>query len=201
MLGPGTKFPIRARVFKGWGYELVDNSKKWDIVMYRDALGYVLHTAKHPDGTPLFDWKKYPAGVRITIMDPMTNGHCHDPRVPSVWSEAPIQLNDLGDNDCYHWELTISQGDATGGSISYGCSWGIYHNPRECFIAIHRQGKCPECLTGLVISTFHDMLVNMWDEPKDFSKPPYTAWGKAHREATTGQWRWEDTFLKIVPAP
>jgi len=201
VLGPNTKYPVRARVFRGWGYEIVDNSKKWDVVLYRDVLGYVLHKATHPDGTPLFDWNKYPAGVRITIIDPIVNVHCKpDPQVP-VYSEAPIQITNLyGNNECWNWSLPASNGDGTGGEISYGCTLGVYHNPRECFIAVHSQGKCAECLSGLVISTFHDMLAKRVYEPKDFSKPPYDAMGKATRDPKTGQWRWQNPFLRIVPA-
>lgn len=203
VLGPNTKFPVRARVFRGWGYEIVDKSKKWDVVMYRDVLGYVLHKATHPDGTPLVDWKKYTNGVRFTIMDPYYGGHCPRVlhlgnitiRIPEDKSEAPVQLNDWAGTECTHWAMA-SEGDGAGAQISYGCTF-IYHNPRECFIAIHRSGPY---LTSLVVSTFRDALNVYFHEFYDRNKSPYTLMGTAHKDQTTSQWHWTNPFLKVVPA-
>jgi len=39
VLGPETRFPARARVVRGWDYELVDASTNYDFVVHRDVFG------------------------------------------------------------------------------------------------------------------------------------------------------------------
>ena len=43
VLGPETQYPVRARVIRGWDYELVDASSAYDIVVYRDVFGMLAH--------------------------------------------------------------------------------------------------------------------------------------------------------------
>ena len=43
VLGPDTQYPVRARVIHGWGYEFVDLSSQYDIVVYRDVFGMLAH--------------------------------------------------------------------------------------------------------------------------------------------------------------
>jgi hypothetical protein len=39
VLGPDTQYPVRARVVRGWDYQLVDLASQYDIVVYRDVFG------------------------------------------------------------------------------------------------------------------------------------------------------------------
>ena len=43
VLGPETRYPLRARVVRGWDYELVDASTNYDFVVHRDGFGMLAH--------------------------------------------------------------------------------------------------------------------------------------------------------------
>ncbi len=43
VLGPETRYPVRARVVRGWDYELVDTATGYDFLVHRDVFGMLAH--------------------------------------------------------------------------------------------------------------------------------------------------------------
>jgi hypothetical protein len=64
VLGPDTVYPVRARRFVGAGYELVDASSQYDLVLHRDVYGAV---ARQFWADRLYG--RHPRGIRITLID------------------------------------------------------------------------------------------------------------------------------------
>ena len=192
-----TQFPVRANRFIGWGYEIVDASEKWDIVMYRDVFGYVLHQFY---GDALY--KQHPHGMRVTFID------CVPQHIPSLnrtlgctGEKAPIAL--FYDDR----SLGLYYGDGVGSEISVGCAIppANYYDPQECFIGLGSvdAGHLTDVVIASMIAADSGRLGyrmgGMVSSP-DFSQSPFTPHlGIAVRDDQLQQWRWKDPFIRIVP--
>ena len=189
-----TQFPVRANRFIGWGYEIVDASERWDIVMYRDVFGYVLHEFF---GDALY--KEHPHGLRVTFLD------C----VPYNWPES-------GPSQCGGEELPIPVfqndnslglffGDGSGSEIGIACAAPSvnYYDPQECFIGLGQidAGHLTDVVIASMITMDADRVgYNFFTNSPDFTKFPFTPHlGIAYKDESTQQWRWKDPFIKIVP--
>jgi len=195
-LSSDTTFPVRARSFKGWGYEIVDASKTYDLEMERDIYGWVAHQIW---ADSLF--ARHPEGIRLTIIDAQMPAEC---RVPV----APLQLA-YGESLCATHGLATGFGDGEGAWVNVGCAQDDPHSrayvqtdPEECFVAIKSSGPH---LSDLVVSgaiMAYGSVLGWNDSPPVFSQSPYTPdLGRALRDPDTGQWRWDDPFIKTVLAP
>jgi len=120
ILGPDTTWPVRAERIVGWGYEFIDASEQWDLVLQRDVYGVVAHEFW---GEQLYD--QHPQGIRITLIDPVW-----DDNSPTPLSPLPLFAGDYG--------LAEGFGDGAGSMIYVGCALALHHHfdPHECFIAI-----------------------------------------------------------------
>ncbi len=182
VLGPDTTWPVRAERVIGWGYEIVDASEQWDLVLQRDVYGVVAHEFW---GEQLYGI--HPHGIRITLIDPVWDG-----KSPSPLAPVPLFADDRG--------LFEGFGDGAGSMIYVGCAIPAHHfyDSQECFIAIEAGG---EHLTDIVAAstvTAQNMLHAGYDaRTHDFSQPPFRLLGQAYREGD--QWRWRDPFLEVVP--
>jgi len=184
------------RYYKGWGYEIVDASDKWDVIIKRDVYGLFAHQYW---GQALYG--KHPQGIRWTIMDPYilagcpAQGSAGDFYFPLAY--APISLTDFYTTACGQHLLRVGYGDGEGAFMSVECAWkGRYYDPEECFIAIHQGGPH---LTDVIISTMVVGYEANWEHP-DFSRDErFKLLGNPRRVGD--QWRWDDPFLEIVPAP
>lgn len=70
VLGQDTKYPVQARRVIGWGYELVDASNQYDLIVHRDAYGVMAHKAWES----LF--QRHQHGIRISLIDPIRLDEC-----------------------------------------------------------------------------------------------------------------------------
>lgn len=187
-----TQFPVRANRFIGWGYEIVDASERWDIVMYRDVFGYVLHEFY---GDALY--KQHPHGMRVTFLD------C----VPVTYSigtslcggtEAPVPL--FGDQR----NLTIEFGDGSGSVVMMGCaaSVGNYYDPQECFVALGPVdgGHLTDAAIVAMILADKQRLGYYGHLAPDLRNPPFNPHlGNVTRDDQLQQWRIDNPFIRIVP--
>ena len=208
VLGPDTVYPIRARRFVGAGYELVDASSQYDLVLHRDVYGAV---ARQFWGDRLYG--KHPAGIRITLIDPEAPPECaivcrSCPGQPTIARHlAPIRLSNDWRGDCHARSLSASYGDGQGATIWVGCAYdsddalGIQTDPEECFVTIAAPGPyLTDLLVSATITTFNWLVVqNYYAMTPDFTQGPFTPHlGQAHKEGD--QWRWEDPFVEVRPA-
>lgn len=86
--------------------------------------------------------------------------------------------------------------------IYVGCALALHHNfdPQECFIAIESGGEyLTDIVVAATITAQNANLVGYFARTPDFSQPPFHLLGQAYREGD--QWRWENPFLEVVPAP
>lgn len=208
VLGPDTVYPVRARRFVGAGYELVDASSQYDLVLHRDVYGAV---ARQFWGDRLFG--RHPSGIRITLIDPEAPPECafvcqSCPGQPTIARHlAPIRLSNDWRGDCHARSLSASYGDGQGGAIWVGCVYdsddalGIRTDPEECYVTIAAPGPyLTDLLVSATITTFNWLVVqDYYAMTPDFSRAPFTpALGRAHREGE--QWRWEEPFVEVRPA-
>jgi len=208
VLGPDTVYPVRARRFVGAGYELVDASSQYDLVLHRDVYSAV---ARQFWGDRLYG--KHPAGIRITLIDPEAPSECaivckSCPGQPTIARHlAPIRLSNDWRGDCHARSLSASYGDGQGATIWVGCAYdsgdalGVQTDPEECFVTIAAPGPyLSDLLVSATITTFNWLVVqNYYAMTPDFTQAPFTPHlGRAYREGN--QWRWEDPFLTIVSA-
>jgi hypothetical protein len=207
VLGPDTAYPVRARRFVGDGYELVDASSQYDLVLHRDVYGAV---ARQFWGDRLYG--RHPHGIRITLIDPEAPPECaivckSCPGQPTIARHlAPIRLSNDWRGDCHARSLPASYGDGQGATIWVGCAYdsddalGIKTDPEECFVTIAAPGPhLTDLLVSATITTFNWLVVqNYYAMTPDFTKEPFTPHlGRAHKEGD--QWRWVDPFVTIVP--
>jgi len=193
-LGPDTNYPVRADHIIGWGYELVDASEQWDILLHRDVFGFVAHEFW---GDKLYG--PHPQGIRITFLDcesAMVHG---TGEVDCAGTEAPIALfmEDRGLGNIY--------GDGVGSMIAADCANEStnYHDPQICFIGLGPidAGHLTDSAVSAVI-TAQNLNYNIYGaETPDFRQAPFTPHlGTAVRDDALQQWRWQNPFLEIVPA-
>jgi hypothetical protein len=193
-LSQDTHFPVRANRFIGWGYEIVDASEKWDIVLNRDVLGYVLHEFY---GDALY--KEHPHGMKITFLDCTPKTLANGFTSPCVLgTQAPIAL--FGDDH----GLGIGFGDGAGSVIATGCAApaGNYYDPQECFIALGPVdgGHLTDVVVAATVMADGQRLGYLINNSPDFSKPPFTPHlGVTIRDDNAQQWRWENPFIQIAP--
>jgi len=205
VLGPDTVYPVRAHRFVGAGYELVDASSQYDLVLHRDVYGAV---ARQFWGDRLYG--KHPRGIHITLIDPEAPPECaivckSCPGQPTIARHlAPIRLSNDWRGDCHARSLSASYGDGQGATIWVGCAYdsgdalGIQTDPEECYVAIAAPGPyLTDLLVSATITTFNWLVVqNYYAMTPDFSQGPFTPHlGRAHKEGD--QWRWEDPFVEV----
>lgn len=208
VLGPDTVYPVRARRFVGAGYEFVDASSQYDLVLHRDVFGAVAHQFW---GDRLYG--KHPAGIRITLIDPEAPPECAIVcksclGQPSIARHlAPIRLSNDWRGDCHARSLSASYGDGQGGAIWVGCAYdsddalGIQMDPEQCFVTIAAPGPhLTDLLVSATITTFNWLVVqNYGAMTPDFTQELFTPHlGQARKEGE--QWRWEAPFLEVRPA-
>jgi len=192
-LSQDTQFPVRANRFIGWGYEIVDASERWDIVMNRDVFGYVLHEFF---GDALF--KQHPHGMRVTFLDCVPKTFKDGSTASCLGTEAPVAL--FGDRKSVGFEF----GDGSGSVIATGCAAPAvnYYDPQECFIALGPvdAGHLSDVVIASMVMADGQRLDYLLDNSPDFRNPPFTPHlGVAIRDDQLQQWRWQDPFLEIVP--
>jgi len=183
VLGADITWPVRAERISGWGYELVDASEQYDIVLQRDVYGIVAHEFW---GDDLYGQHLH--GIRITLIDPVWDDKSPIPLAPlPLFADQRILFEGFGDGE--------------GAMIFVGCAIPYHHffDPQECFIAITAAG---EHLTDIVVAstiTAENMNHAGYDaRTPDFSQPPFHLLGEAYREGD--QWRLRNPFLEVVPA-
>ncbi len=188
-----TQFPVRAHRFIGWGYEIVDASEHWDIILNRDVFGYALHEFY---GDALYG--PHPHGLRITFLDCVPKTFADGYASPCLGTTTPIPL--FADSH----SLTFSFGDGVGSVAAYGCAAPAtnYHDPQECFIALGPldAGYLTDVAIGaMIMADSGRMGYGDHNNPR-FDQPPFTPYlGVAVRDDRLQQWRWQGPFLQIIP--
>ena len=188
-----TQFPVRANRFIGWGYEIVDASEKWDIVMYRDVFGYVLHQFY---GDALY--KQHPHGMRVTFLDCVSKTYPGFGTSLCGGTKAPISL--FGNNS----GLTDEFGDGSGSVVMMGCAASAvnYYDPQECFVALGPVdgGHLTDATIVALILGDKQRLGFYGDMAPDLRNTPFNPYlGNIHRDDQLQQWRIDNPFLKITP--
>jgi len=191
-LSEDTHFPVRANRFIGWGYEIVDASEKWDIVMDRDVFGYVLHEFY---GDALY--QQHSEGMKVTFLDCVPAVLDNLGNVPCFAEEAPVPLF----NGSKRLSVFFSDGDS---NVGMGCAvpGTNYYNPQECFVSLGPvdDGHLTDlAVTSAILGDKSRMGYTVYNTP-DMATTPFTPHlGIAHKDEATQQWRWQDPFIKIVP--
>lgn len=199
VLGPDTHYPVRAKVVRGWSYELIDDSTAYDLVVQRNAFGMLAHqlddervTRYHKPGFFGFT----PDGVlRIHLVDwtPHPNPDCAAQGYGTTslidFGGDPLGLNT---NACIDNHSLYPLGDGQGSAIGYRCN-GV------CAFAVAAPGAN---MRSLLLTAFGEALprpplLSPVDRA-DFSGSFYRPLGEAHWDATF--WRWSDPFVEVVPS-
>jgi hypothetical protein len=182
MLGPDTALPVRASHILGWGYEFVDASQGYDLVLHRDIYGQVAHTFWGP---ALYE--RHPHGIRFTLIDPAWEDGCPSP-------VAPVPL--VAGSRC----LIEGFGDGAGAMVYAGCAVPTDHfyDPQQCFLTVTADGEhLSDIVVAATITTQNLLLAGYWARTPDFSQYPFTPLlGEAYREGD--QWRWRKPYLEVV---
>jgi hypothetical protein len=202
ILGQDTQYPVRAQRVIGWGYELVDASEQYDLVVHRDVYGVMAHKAWES----LFS--RHPRGIRITLIDPIRLDDCR-----RSWGSnpalAPIPLAHRNRGRCDDLVLPGGFGDGEGGGIAMGCAWDdpdspvhVESDPEECFIAVLSPGPH---LTDITVTAsvvgYNWVKAGMSSQmTPDLAASPFSPLlGQAYREGD--QWRWRDPYLEVAATP
>lgn len=199
VLGPDTHYPVRAKVVRGWSYELIDDSTAYDFVVQRDVFGMLAHQLDDERVTryrkPSFFSFTADGVLRIHLVDrvPHPNPDCAargygmTDRVD--FGGDPLGLNT---NACIDNRSLYPLVDGQGAAIGYRCN-GV------CAFAVAGPGANVQ---SLMLTAFGEALprpplLSPVDRA-DFSGPFYRPLGEAHWDATF--WRWSDPFVEVVPA-
>lgn len=199
MLGTDTQYPVRARVVRGWDYEFVDLSSRYDLVVYRDVFGMLAHQIDDDNRRRFFPDRPPIASIgpiRITLVD----ADAHPDPACAGWGWAadrdtytPDPLGRQGDG-CLVQHSLRPEGDGHGAVLLTGWAPGAGRT-----VAVGAFG-----LTGADWSTTYIAERITWpatlgpaDRP-DFSQPLYAPLGQAHKE--DGRWVWQAPFVQIAPA-
>jgi len=188
-----TPFPVRANRFIGWGYEIVDASEQWDIVLNRDVFGYVLHEFYGDEF-----YKEHPHGMRVTFLDCVPKEYPGYGVSTCGGTEAPIPL--FGDKK----GLISEFGDGLGSVVIVGCAAPAvnYYDPEECFVGLGPAdaGHLTDiAIVGMIVGGKF-LAGYVGENAPDFRNPPFTPHlGIAVRDDQLQQWRWKNPFLEIVP--
>lgn len=191
-LGLDTRYPVRAHVVKGWGYELVDDSAQYDWLIQRDVFGLVAHD--YWGDADLYG--RHPAGIRITLLDYQPSPACH-PNDSRCQPLVPVAVSSHGQGDD---QLTFPFDDGAGAQLWIGCADNTrLYDPQECFVVVQSPGVH---LTDIVVTATilaQDLRLKADDfATPDFMQPIFAPLGQAYREGD--QWRWEDPFLVVESA-
>jgi hypothetical protein len=171
VLGADTKYPVRAGSVKGWGYELVDESKDYDLVLNRDIFGVVMNQL-WPDLL-----KQHPGGMRISFRD-------GDP--------LARYYGGFGDGESAY---VVPGGCETTHTDNNGTVWR--NEVVDCSVILVSPG--PGLTDIAIAATVLDYGKKLSsDYSPAFDQNPLTQLGKAVRDVETGQWRWQDPFLQVV---
>jgi len=199
VLGPDTQYPVRARVVRGWDYELVDASIGNDFVVHRDVFGMLAHQLDAERVTryhrPSF-FSFTPDGVfRIYLVDwaPHPNAECaargYGTTALVDFGGDPLGLNT---NVCIDNHSLYPLGDGEGAAIGYRCNG-------QCALAIAAPGAN---LASLVLTAFAEALprpATLGPAGRaDFGSEVYRPLGQGRWDVTL--WRWADPFAEVVPA-
>jgi hypothetical protein len=172
-LGEGTAYPVRAGSVTGWGYEFVDKSEDYDLLVNRDIFGVFLNQL-WPDLL-----KQHPKGMRITFTD----------AIPGVNYQG--SQRGFGDGES-GWVADV------GCSTTHEEHNTVWPNELvECNVTLVSPGPG---LTDLAIAAAvlgYGRAENGSFSPV-FDREPYTLLGKPVRDVDSGQWRWSDPFLQVV---
>ena len=172
-LGEGVAYPVRARSVTGWGYELVDKSADYDLLVNRDIFGVFLNQL-WPDLL-----KQHPKGIRITFTDPVPGVNYQGNRRGFGDGESGW-VADVGCSTTHQEHNTIWPNDLA-----------------ECNVTLVSPGPG---LTDLAIAAAvlgYGRAENASFSPV-FDREPFTLLGKPVRDIESGQWRWSDPFLQVV---
>ncbi len=199
VLWPETQYPVRARVVRGWDYELVDASTNYDFVVHRDVFGMLAHQLDAERVTryhrPSF-FSFTPDGmVRIYLVDwaPHPNAECaargYGTTALVDFGGDPLGLNT---NICVDNHSLYPLGDGEGAAIGYRCNG-------QCALAVAAPGTN---LPSLILTALAEALprpATLGPAGRaDFSSEVYRPLGQGRWDATL--WRWTDPFVEVVPA-
>jgi hypothetical protein len=201
VLGQETKYPVRTRRVIGWGYELVDASNQYDLIVHRDVYGVMAHKT----WDSLF--QRHQRGIRITLIDPIRLDECQ-----RSWGSnpalAPMPLSHRNRGRCDDLVLPGGFGDGQGAGIAVGCAWDdsdspvhVQTDPEECFIAVLSPGPhlTDITVTASVVGYNWMKAATSSQMTPDLAAAPFSPLlGQAYREGD--QWRWRDPYLEIVAA-
>jgi uncharacterized protein YgiM (DUF1202 family) len=197
VLGPETQYPVRARVIRGWDYELVDASSAYDIVVYRDVFGMLAHQIDDENVQRYRRKSRFAqyGPLRITLVDAQPHP---DPNCPG-WGWAPdrdtfVDPYGMTQNPCRVEHSLLPQGDGAGTTLQIG--WGYIAGTT---VAVGAAGPhLADVSTTFLAETLPwPATLGPADRP-DFSQALYRQLGAARRE--DGRWVWQDAFAQIVPA-
>ncbi|MBM3122661.1 MAG: hypothetical protein FJZ97_10845 [Chloroflexi bacterium] len=197
VLGPETQYPVRARVIRGWGYEFMDASTAYDIVVYRDVFGMLAHQIDDENVQRYRRQSRFVRSgpLRITLVDAQSHP---DPGCPG-WGWAPnratfVDPYGMPQDPCRVEHSLFPQGDGAGTTLLIG--WG-YNAGITLAIGAAGSRLADASTTFLAETLPWPAKLGPADRP-DFSQPLYRPLGAAHRE--DGRWVWQDAFAQIVPA-
>jgi hypothetical protein len=194
VLGPGTIYPIRAKVVRGWGYEFTDLSEQYDIVLYRDVFGYVQEQIAQDDARRYHKTPTPIDVIRITLIDAQP----HPDPACSGWGWAPERdtfVDALGMNrrPCRVEHSLYPEGDGAGAVLLRGWGYTAAHT-----VAVGAAGPTLADWSTTYFGEFLHSRYQLPNERPDFTQPVYAPLGQAHQEH--GRWVWDDPFVQIVPA-
>lgn len=172
------------KFYRGDGYEIIDASENFDIIIKRDVLGPIIRAIFHDSICG-----EHKLGVRIHIADPIYKPEC------GASPLAPMEFWQRWPGPCGNYFYYDAFGDGAGAQIYLGRTWAICHDPDEGFIAIGSGGPH---LTDIVVTGFVVLYVGSHYTPDFRLDPMYLALGRPYREGD--QWRWEDPFIEVIPA-
>jgi hypothetical protein len=171
VLSEDTKYPVRAGSVRGWGYELVDKSKNFDLLINRDIFGAVINQI-WPDLL-----RQHPKGLRITFKDA-------DPAVKYAGGFGDAEGGNIAPGAC---EDTHRDQNNT-----------VWPNDVvDCVITLLSPGPGLSDIAIAAAFLGYGKALSPDFSPV-FDQGPYTQLGKAVRDVETGQWRWQDPFLQLA---
>ena len=197
VLDASTHFPVRAKRLVGWGYEIVDASTQYDMVLNRDVFGVVMHRLWQDSL-----YKRHTSGLRLTIMDANLPSGCSMDK--QQMPLAPVQLANAGDK-CGNQGLGFGFGDGESAWLWLGCADDdptsvtyVRQNPEECFIAVAAGGPHLDDIAITAAAMAYGTRGGWRWNPPDFAQASFADLGQAAREPESGQWRWKSPFLQLV---
>ncbi len=199
VLGPDTQYPVRARVVRGWDYEFVDLSSRYDIVVHRDVFGMLAHQIDDDNRRRFFPGRPPIAStgpIRITLVD----AAAHPDPACAGWGWAadrdthtPDPLGRQG-GGCLVQHSLRPEGDGHGAVLLTGWAPGV---GRTIAVGVYGPTGADWSTTYIAERITWPATLGPADRP-DFSQPLYAPLGQAHKE--DGRWVWQGPFVQIAPA-